>query len=177
MTERLREKAIEGAVYAVARDCQGVYPQTVQGGDKPYEKRTEWMEGWNAYGLALIQDAGKIFRWLESLGAQRIVVEELLLAGQISLYLNEASVSLYVDCSDTFFWGCSDAEEITVEELPSLIECYSLSPKYGGELWCCRKRGMRPQTASYKECYPKEEWHLFDAAGPKRDDPDGKGRP
>lgn len=25
----------------------GVYPQSVTGGDKPYEKRTDYMEGWN----------------------------------------------------------------------------------------------------------------------------------
>jgi hypothetical protein len=40
-------------------------------------------------------------------------------------------------------------------------------------LWCCRKRAMRPQAAYYKY-YPESEWALFDAAGPERDDPDGR---
>lgn len=33
----------------------GVYPAAVVGGDKPYEKRSEWQEGWNAHGKEILE--------------------------------------------------------------------------------------------------------------------------
>lgn len=33
----------------------GLYPHSVVGGDKPYEKRTEYMEGWNDSRMATLR--------------------------------------------------------------------------------------------------------------------------
>ena len=109
-------------------------------------------------------------RWLEEIPEKyRTSVEDLLINQQIVVFIDKyGDPYLTVNCSDTFVWGCSDFEDITFEELPDLIECYKLSPKWGGELWVARKRKMRPQGASYDECYPRSEWHLFDACGPAR---------
>lgn len=35
----------------------GVYPAAVIGGEKPYEKRTEYMEGWNDATRAALREA------------------------------------------------------------------------------------------------------------------------
>ena len=50
--------------------------------------------------------------------------------------------------NDVFFWGCSDCEDVEVEDLPMLNQAM----KDGGYilwkyLFVCRKRKMRPQGA------------------------------
>lgn len=173
----LKAKAIEGVLWKQAYDDMGIYPQSVIGGPNAYSKRTEKMEGWNDAVSAFSEAFDKLSDWYESLPADhKELIGDLLLEEKLDVYTNEDGCKICINCSDTFYWGCSDSEEISVEDLPSLVECYKLSPSYGGELWVCRKRGMRPQTASYSECYPEAEWHLFDACGPERDDPDGRGK-
>ena len=47
-----------------------------------------------------------------------------------------------------FFWGCSDAEEIEVDDLPALEKAMEDGGYiWGSYLFVCRKRGMRPQGA------------------------------
>jgi len=92
-------------------------------------------------------------------------------------------IKFYVICSDTFAWGCADAEDITPENLPVFEqvcnECEALDANgaddidhkfailYAAQLFAARVRGMRPQGACYKS-YPKRMWHLFNACGPER---------
>ena len=83
-------------------------------------------------------------------------------------------VTFFVNCNDTFAWACSDCEKITPENIQmfedTLREVESIidSTAYAGELFVARVRKMRPQGASYKECYDKRLWHLFDSCGPAR---------
>lgn len=103
-----------------------------------------------------------------------------------------APITLMVNCNDLFFWGCSDCEEITRENLPMLettfAELKAMNKKDGEfykethlerctpEVFCCRARKMRPQGACYDEkYYPKAIWPLFDSAGPERET--GMGNP
>lgn len=94
-----------------------------------------------------------------------------------------------VNCSDIFYWGCADAEEV---EGPDDLELFRQSMRDiesiekskcftgGPELYCSRKRGMRPQGAYYKyimsldsgpeaEEKTKKLRELFNAAGPERE--------
>lgn len=41
----------------------GVYPAAVIGGDNPYDKRTEYMEGWNAATTEALHEACK---WIKT---------------------------------------------------------------------------------------------------------------
>lgn len=71
-----------------------------------------------------------------------------------------------------FFWGCADEEEVAVEEIPALQECWAVAPENGTDLWISRKRGERPQGAYYT--YIDEQyWPLFNACGPEREVGDG----
>lgn len=85
-------------------------------------------------------------------------------------------LNFYVGCNDIFFWGCADAEDIENQEdvdllQQSIVDCEklnTLNTVYATELFCARKRKMRPQGA----CYPQEEtklWPLFDACGEERE--------
>lgn len=84
-------------------------------------------------------------------------------------------------CSDTFAWGCADAEEVTRKDLPLLRECLAdlKAVKDYGELWlsvlyCCRKREMRPMNAWVEKVpradgMPQAVLDLILAAGPERE--------
>lgn len=171
----LRERALDGIAWELAHDNVGIYPAAIKGGPNAYEKRTERMEGHNECVTVFTQNYSKISDWIEQIPAEhKTLVEDMLIAEKIKISCNK-EVSFWVDCSDLFFWACADGEDIGLSEFTDLAECYKLSPRYGGWLWCAKKRGMRPQTACYPYI-PKEQWHLFDAAGPERDDPDGRGR-
>lgn len=87
-----------------------------------------------------------------------------------------------VDCSDTFYWGTADGEDVTEADLPDLHRAVADARGCtGGEdlwaaLWCARRRGMRPMAAYYRQVLgglPDSELPgtlaaLFDAAGPVR---------
>lgn len=57
---------------------------------------------------------------------------------------NETLV-LFVSCNDIFHWACSDAESVSMKELPSLYEAWKSNPRFGTDRWCAIKRNMRPQ--------------------------------
>ena len=85
-------------------------------------------------------------------------------------------LQLLVNCNDVFFWASADCEEITEENHQSLIdtitECEAIVGRYNANdafpLWVARVRAMRPQSPVYKHLDPRL-WHLFDAAGPERE--------
>jgi hypothetical protein len=85
-----------------------------------------------------------------------------------------APVTFFVLCSDLFWWGTSDLERITPDNLPALKQAFVDAGEAADDgagmaayLFCARQRGMRPQGAQYKHI-DKELWPLFDACGPAR---------
>lgn len=86
-------------------------------------------------------------------------------------------ITPFVNCNDTFFWGCSDAEDIESREDIDLLKksFEDVGGHYcGSDLFCARKRKCRPQGACYTY-YPEEYWHLFDECGEERET--GLGNP
>lgn len=90
-----------------------------------------------------------------------------------------APITFFVTCPDLFHWASADAEPLTAETLAdferALADARAAcgSDTWGPELYCARRRGMRPQGAAYPE--DKRLWPLFDACGPER--PRGLGNP
>jgi hypothetical protein len=104
----------------------------------------------------------------------------------------EPHFEVYADCSDTFFWGISDAEEITEENFHILAESFAELAQLAAEdeaacdgstrarvdaqmythsiadLFSARVRKERPQGAAYKVRYAERLWPLFNACGPER---------
>lgn len=95
-----------------------------------------------------------------------------------------APITFLVDCSDEFAWGGSDCEPLTdgadLDALEAaLAEVAAVEPRYPGygtTLWVARKRGTRPQGATYPSSAPGV-WPLFDACGPKREVGSGNPKP
>lgn len=104
-------------------------------------------------------------------------------------------VTVSVNCSDVFWWGTADAEDITPEDLDDLEQARKDLEALGGydhhvyadTLWVCRKRGMRPQGPWYGYCSAdgmirrsfvrKAVEELFNACGPEREDSPQAPRP
>lgn len=91
---------------------------------------------------------------------------------------------LFANCNDTFYWACSDCEEITPANLAILENAYrdlanadvpvpGRAPVvYFPELFAARVRGTRPQRARLAEIDTPEVVALFEACGPVRDPKD-----
>lgn len=83
------------------------------------------------------------------------------------LYWTE-ELSFHILCNDVFWWGTSDAEEVTENDLSDLEQALKDGGFVNGPLlYCARRREMRPQGAYYKHL-EKGSWHLFDECGPSR---------
>lgn len=162
--------SLENLSYRLAIDNIGIYPMSVKGGKRPYEKRTERMEGHNEAVMEITRKAGVIAKWIEE-HPHREKIERALMDETIDLHEHNGKIKLFVNCNDVFYWACSDLEEITPEEIDELENCIKQSEKHGPMLWTCRKRNMRPQLPWYKE-FSEEEKKLFDACGPARDPKD-----
>jgi len=74
----------------------------------------------------------------------------------------------FVDCSDSFYWACADAEELNPEDGEAIRKAHGESKFNGSLLWIARKREIRPQNALYGYI-EDEDWPLFDACGPERE--------
>lgn len=70
------------------------------------------------------------------------------------------TVSLNVNCSDVFAWGCSDAEECTYRELKDVFDHWEKDPVWGGAIWCIKKRNQMPQKPVYKRIMEAGIWNL-----------------
>ena len=79
---------------------------------------------------------------------------------------NDDVPTFIINCNDVFYWGASDAEELTEENFYILEESLSECEDYGTELFCARVRGMRPQGAYYPK--NKKVQDLFNSCGPER---------
>lgn len=81
-------------------------------------------------------------------------------------------------CSDMFYWGTADGEDVSLDRIPLLEKAYEdcsetqtgmpLPDYWGSTLFCCRVRKMRVQGAVYTSI-EKELWPLFNAVGPERE--------
>ena len=78
-------------------------------------------------------------------------------------------LNFYIRCNDVFAWGCSDAEDISEEDLPLLEQSLKDSEMHGTLLFCARKRKCRPQGAYYQYFDKDTEWELFNACGEERE--------
>ena len=155
----------------VAYDDMGVYcAAVIRDGVKT--ERTEWQNGWNAYGSKLREKQKEIYRWLNEMAIEDAdAIVELLISDTVNVRVREGKVGVEVNCNDLFYWGAGDAEDIEISELSELRKAMRESEEHGASLWCCRKRGMRPQRPYYK-MFTEAERALFDACGPERDPKD-----
>ena len=90
--------------------------------------------------------------------------------------VDDGNLKLMAVCSDFFYWGCADGEEITTENISELRQAYAdceavdrvVGTVWGPQLFCARLRKLRPQGACYKDM-PLGIAELFNKCGPERE--------
>lgn len=87
----------------------------------------------------------------------------------------DGDIAISVFCSDFFFWGTADAENIEASDLPLLEQTHqdvkAILPHAEHEtlsLFAARKRKLRPMDGCYDHI-PIQLHELFNAAGPVRE--------
>ncbi len=69
-------------------------------------------------------------------------------------------VSMNVNCSDVFAWGCSDAENLKYSEIEDLYDHYQKDNSWGPTIWCIKKRKVLPQQPIYEAIKKIGDWDL-----------------
>jgi len=77
---------------------------------------------------------------------------------------NEEHVVVLVSCNDVFAWGMGDVEDIHHDEIRDLWAHYIADIEWGVDVWCVKRRKMRPQAPVLRELikagYDVEAWGL-----------------
>lgn len=89
-----------------------------------------------------------------------------------------ATIVLFVNCSDTFVWGCADGIEIDANDKTDLEtnELYRLTSyvidneKYGSDKFACWKRNLQPQKPVIDKMKKDGVWDEFMESLPKNPD-------
>ena len=99
----------------------------------------------------------------------------------INFSCHDGDIHVLVNCSDTFWWGTADNEELTPQNIGEFEKaCADLREQcppgidggwvYGDMLFCCRQRKMRPQNCIVKKLTSAKLTELLNACGPERTD-------
>jgi hypothetical protein len=71
------------------------------------------------------------------------------------------SISINVNCSDVFAWGCADAEELDYKDLEELYNMVRKDPANGSIVWCCIKRNELPQKPVLERILENDIWDIM----------------
>lgn len=92
----------------------------------------------------------------------------LLILDDVVVLVNggENGISPQVGCNDVFYWACADCEPIPPvgfggdldEPFWSLYDQYRKDGHTGALIWCCLRRGMRPQTPIERDMRAAGTW-------------------
>lgn len=140
----------------IVLDTTGIHPAKITTVDKAGKEtssipRSEWKNGWNACLMDINNRAAHLEEWYtKKLTEQQKDAIEFFKDFGLSFYFyhkedTETSEMKYIareyldpivtlNCSDTFLWGCSDSEEITLDELVELQRASRWILKEGKEL-------------------------------------------
>lgn len=69
-------------------------------------------------------------------------------------------INVWVNCSDVFAWGVSDAEGIEFNELQDLYEHWIKDIRWGADVWCIKRRKQKPQAPVEKAIREAGVWDL-----------------
>lgn len=106
---------------------------------------------------------------------------------------DNSKIEFTINCSDMFWWGAADSEDVTPENIHELEKAIVDMKALGGQaakdsfvtfgqtvgqaplLFIARMRKMRPQGTLYSYLNTSV-WHIFDECGPERE-PTGTNTP
>lgn len=81
--------------------------------------------------------------------------------------IDGSTTIVYVNCSDLFYWGGSDAEDLPLNEIGNLYRMWKVNKQWGSYKWCCLRRKLRPQVPIVKDMKEDKFWDADLEALPK----------
>ena len=148
-SEEIRKLAINGLLAEKAQDDMGIYPAAIKGGPNAYDKRSDWQEGWNAAVMAYTNKLVAYEEFMNSLSnEQRQALESLLFDESLMLDEHDGKVILYLNVNDTFYYA-ADAEDVQLDDLPTLAYLFEHYDWQGLVAWVAKKRDMDPLEGKF----------------------------
>lgn len=138
---------LDSLLWEVAVDDMGMYPKASVDERGVRHERTPWEDGWNAAIMKITEKHVAFTEWAQTLSAeQRQLVGEMLDhdAEPLWLHLRDGEVRIHLHCGDTFAYACSDAEVVSLEELPGIHQVWQKHGYVGLVAWIARKRQQEP---------------------------------
>jgi len=121
----------------------GIYPKSIEGGGKPYKKRSAWKNGWNAANIKILES---VLGALDKINTMDDNLAFLVATGLIREYNN----NLLLGLNDTFYYASADAEKVETNEIPGLARLARNYGYAGVVYWASLKRNETPQIPRYK---------------------------
>ena len=94
--------------------------------------------------------------------AASLLLREVLFINEFDISRNDKTYGstsvLFVNLSDTFAWGVSDAENVNSDEIYDLYKTVRQFTDRGEDVWAARKRRVRPQDAIRDQMKESGEW-------------------
>lgn len=136
----------------------GYYPQATTYPDGHTEDRTPWEDGWNAALTTLRERRHALARWWKVVNeTQQTLLAEMLMSRAIEIDTDGTEIELCIRVNDTFFWGCADTEEISLDDIPNVFALWSAHKRDGLDAFVARRRGMHVidqlRTPEYERAY------------------------
>ena len=69
-------------------------------------------------------------------------------------------ISVHVNCSDVFAWGCADAVELPYDEIETVWRMWQKDEEWGPAVWAIIKRKEMPQDAVKARIQRRGIWNL-----------------
>ena len=125
----------------------GIYPQATIEKDKTETKRTPWQNGWNAAFTNISERSRILTKWYETLPEEERQAIDLFEQHGLSVDVElPEKVILRFLLNDTFYFGISDSEDVTMLELLDLAQLAKDVPSHivacFSEAFGAKKRNM-----------------------------------
>lgn len=124
----------------------GIYPlSTIVDGEE--KKRTEWQDGWNACAMQALYDVKKAIGIFEEKWAEP---DKFFAAYGYPLYPKKDG-GWYILLNDTWYFACSDHEEIPQEKEMEVLSWIRSYGWMGLIYWVFLQRGHYPEIEIFKK--------------------------
>lgn len=147
----MNEKSIDQKLFELlAATDMGMYPAAVQGcnDERDYKQRDGFKNGWNACVMEL---GSKIRGALHDERRPWTEIDKLFAAAGEYIFDQGEDKQWFVFLNDTWYWACSDCEEISAEEQNEVAGLFREYGRAGVIYWVTKKRGHASEFSPEKE--------------------------
>lgn len=132
----------------------GIYPASIKE-NNIIKKRTEWQEGFNAYGTELLEKWDLLESWYDSLNLDnQYLIKYLVRNDIIYLSVKKSEIYILVNLNDIFMYACSDCENVELDEISIIYDLYNKYDFDGIIAYFSIKNKIKPikerRTTKYK---------------------------